>query len=240
MNRASDVAARFGGEEFAVVAPETDTAGAVILAEKIRQAVESLAIPHEGNTAAPCVTISLGVVTRYTTELESPEAFVSLADQSLYRAKERGRNRTEITPRESSGIIEGVGLARLIWTDLATSGNAQLDEEHKALFCLSNSLLSAALEEKPKQEIQALLDRILEDIVGHFRDEEAILAHTAYPYTAQHIVCHKGLVAKAREMLKRFDQNDLSIGDLFLFLAHDVVAHHICHEDRKFFPYLVH
>ena len=45
------------------------------------------AIVHDGNTAASHVTVSLGVVTRYATELETPEAFVSLADQALYRAK---------------------------------------------------------------------------------------------------------------------------------------------------------
>ena len=238
VNRASDLAARFGGEEFVVVAPETDAAGARTLAEDIRRAVEDLAIVHDGNTAASHVTVSLGVVTRYATELEAPEVFVSLADQALYRAKQAGRNRTEVTLRQPDAVSRGPGLVRLIWKDIAESGNNRLDEEHKALYEHANLLLSAVLEERPKQECKTLLEQMLETIVVHFKDEEALLALTSFPETAQHIECHKALVAKALDMSKRFDRNELSVGELFSFLAHEVVAQHLLREDRKFFPYL--
>ncbi len=238
VNRSSDLAARFGGEEFVVVAPETDAAGARTLAEGIRRAVEELAIVHDGNTAASHVTVSLGVVTRYATELETPEAFVSLADQALYRAKEAGRNRTEVMRRQQDEISRGPGLVRLVWKDIDESGNTQLDDEHKALFGHANLLLSAVLEDRPKQECKALLDQMLETVVVHFKDEEALLARTSFPDTEHHIRCHKALVAKALDMSERFDRNELSVGELFSFLAHEVVAQHVFCEDRKFFPYL--
>jgi len=91
--RPGDIAARYGGEEFVVILPDTDELGAVHVAERIRAAVEALAIPH---AAHPCgrVTASGGAATA------RPEAagtdlsgLIRLADEALYRAKCEGRNR---------------------------------------------------------------------------------------------------------------------------------------------------
>ncbi|HZK44119.1 MAG TPA: sensor domain-containing diguanylate cyclase [Syntrophomonadaceae bacterium] len=92
IRRAPDIVARYGGEEFIVILPETDENGAKILAERIRKAVEELAIPHAASDIAKYVTASLGVVTVYPMELESPEEALKLVDEALYCAKRKGRN----------------------------------------------------------------------------------------------------------------------------------------------------
>lgn len=93
--RPADVAARFGGEEFALVMPSTPLEGAVILAEIFRKGVEDLALPHRASPTAPCVTVSLGsaTVTPAGGTPLNPTELVSAADQALYRAKHGGRNR---------------------------------------------------------------------------------------------------------------------------------------------------
>lgn len=63
-------------------------------------------------------------------------------------------------------------------------------------------------------------------------------ARTSFPDTKHHIQCHKALVAEALDMSERFDRNELSVGELFSFLAHEIVAQHVLREDKKFFPYL--
>ncbi|MDB5648707.1 MAG: diguanylate cyclase, partial [Hyphomicrobiales bacterium] len=90
--RPADLVARYGGEEFAVILPDTDEAGAVHVAEELRQAVVDLQLTHPGHPLG-VVTISLGVATRQqgATALDVVEA----ADQALYAAKNRGRNRVE-------------------------------------------------------------------------------------------------------------------------------------------------
>ena len=91
--RATDVAARYGGEEFACILPATSSEGAGLLAERIRQAVADLGIPHGASTAAGHVTVSLGVVTvRGGTETSAAEVLAQ-ADRQLYQAKAAGRNR---------------------------------------------------------------------------------------------------------------------------------------------------
>ncbi|KGK91484.1 diguanylate cyclase [Desulfosporosinus sp. HMP52] len=96
VGRAPDIVARYGGEEFVVILPETDENGAKSLGERIRKAVEELAIPHAASDIAECVTVSLGVVTVFTKGLASPEKVVALADEALYCAKKRGRNQMAV------------------------------------------------------------------------------------------------------------------------------------------------
>lgn len=93
VQRPTDLVGRYGGEEFSVILPDTDETGAQILAEKIRQSVSALAIPHENNSAAPHVTLSLGVATCVPEPGFNPADLVSRADKALYQAKQAGRNR---------------------------------------------------------------------------------------------------------------------------------------------------
>jgi len=95
--RATDIAARYGGDEIAVILPSTDTAGAVAVAEKVRSAVEGLQLTHEDNPeGGGQVTLSVGVATALSRQggsMRMPESLLLAADTALYRAKREGRNR---------------------------------------------------------------------------------------------------------------------------------------------------
>ncbi|MDN7180087.1 diguanylate cyclase [Caballeronia sp. SEWSISQ10-4 2] len=95
LNRPADLAARFGGEEFAVVLPSTSAGGLRLLGEKIRMAVEALAVPHTGS-ASERVTISVGGVMQVPQPSEEVKQLIEAADLALYRAKRDGRNRVEV------------------------------------------------------------------------------------------------------------------------------------------------
>jgi diguanylate cyclase (GGDEF)-like protein/PAS domain S-box-containing protein len=102
VQRPGDFAARFGGEEFALLLPNTDANGAKTIAERVRAAVMALAIPHTGNSPLDIVTISLGIATMRSSGLgrEKPDAaiLVMAADSALYEAKRGGRNRAHTAP----------------------------------------------------------------------------------------------------------------------------------------------
>jgi diguanylate cyclase (GGDEF)-like protein len=92
LRRPSDVLARYGGEEFVALLPDTAAAGACVVAERLRAAVEELSLPHAGSDCAKVVTISAGVAT-LASQLHRPAAeLVSAADGALFRAKHDGRN----------------------------------------------------------------------------------------------------------------------------------------------------
>ncbi len=88
-----DLVARFGGEEFAVVLPGTGSAGARLLAEKMRRDVAALALPHVGSAVSEHLTISIGVATLTPAPGLAETALIEAADAALYRAKRDGRNR---------------------------------------------------------------------------------------------------------------------------------------------------
>ena len=91
--RPSDMAARYGGEEFAVIMPTTDLDGALRVAERIREAVEEMALPHSASQTAACVTLSVGTASTVPSMEQSPADLLASADAALYRAKHAGRNR---------------------------------------------------------------------------------------------------------------------------------------------------
>jgi diguanylate cyclase (GGDEF)-like protein len=89
--RATDLAARYGGEEFVIVLGETDTDGAKWIANRLRQQVSAMNIPHYA-TESRHVTISCGVASVIPDGNSSLETLLKSADFALYRAKEAGRD----------------------------------------------------------------------------------------------------------------------------------------------------
>ncbi|HIJ79218.1 MAG: diguanylate cyclase [Desulfobulbaceae bacterium] len=236
--RYSDLAARYGGEEFACILPETDHRGAIAIAEKIRQGIIDLAIPHQGSKVAACVTASLGVVTVQCTAGGSMVDIVTQVDELLYRAKASGRNRVEyVEPRDLKEELKG-NLVHLVWKDSFCCGNLLIDSQHQRLIRIANELLDAVLLDRPAPEISEIINRLLEEVSQHFRDEEAILATIVFPETADHAREHAELLAKGLEMSQEFAASTLTVGYVFQFLAYEMVMGHMLEADREYFPFI--
>jgi diguanylate cyclase (GGDEF)-like protein len=99
LRREYDVAGRLGGEEFALILPETDPPGARILAERVRGGIAALRHQVEGR-AHFRVTVSVGIAS-FAPDLRDGTQLMSLADAALYRAKRRGRDRVCSADEES-------------------------------------------------------------------------------------------------------------------------------------------
>ena len=124
--RTFDSAARIGGEEFALLAPDCDEHGAYILAERIRADVER---GFAGRGGADGLTLSFGIAT-FPLHGQSADALLRASDQALYAAKRLGRNRSVISSAEVPGILARVPRAH--------------DEAHVELAALLN--LAEALD----------------------------------------------------------------------------------------------
>jgi diguanylate cyclase (GGDEF)-like protein/PAS domain S-box-containing protein len=95
VTRPRDVVARFGGEEFVLVLPETDAAAAQHVAERCKKMLAKLQIPHEASTIDGVVTVSMGVGTFHPAGETGSKHFIEVVDKLLYQAKQNGRNRIE-------------------------------------------------------------------------------------------------------------------------------------------------
>jgi diguanylate cyclase (GGDEF)-like protein len=115
--RPDDVLARYGGEEFAVLSYDIDAREAESLAEKMRRAVGGLAIKNEGSHPGLAVSISVGVAVIEPSADRRSRGALQLADQALYEAKVRGRNRVELLDDAAhrllvTGVFSRDALAR--------------------------------------------------------------------------------------------------------------------------------
>ena len=96
ITRLSDLLARFGGEEFAILLPNTDKNGAITIAKRIQIAIRLETIPHEKSVVSDIVSISIGIATMIPVLENSSHTLIEMADQALYQAKNQGRDRYSV------------------------------------------------------------------------------------------------------------------------------------------------
>jgi diguanylate cyclase (GGDEF)-like protein/hemerythrin-like metal-binding protein len=233
--RVLDVLGRWGGEEFVIILPNTGQDTAYILARRICELLR-----QQDFLPVPKVTVSFGV-----TECgpgESFESWFSRADRAMYQAKKNGRNQVIVgaKPQGAATVSERFGgnLVLLVWDDRYQSGEPNIDIQHKKLFQKANSLLAATMNSVPVDDVLGLVDDLLQDVKEHFRYEESIIVETDFPGIEKHLSLHKALLERSEKLKMKAMEGDLALGNLFTFLAYDLVASHILGEDRKFFPYL--
>ena len=93
LKRSGDMVFRYGGEEFAIILPNTASEGAELIAEQIIQRMQQKQITHSRSPISPFVSISLGIGVTLNAKVLSSQTLLKMADMELYRAKARGRNR---------------------------------------------------------------------------------------------------------------------------------------------------
>ena len=231
--RVTDSLTRWGGDEFVVLSPETNLPAMVFLAERLREKICSAVFPDVKST-----TISIGVA--QCLRDETWETWFHRADQALYRAKACGRNQVqcscEVPSDASTGISTPKGFTDLVWHPAYECGHRFLDNQHRALFLSVNALLLAIFDGHPSEEIEALAERLINEAAQHFNDEESILADAGFSGLSEHALEHARLIECSRQIANQLHAGSAHVGELFLFLAHDVVTKHMLTDDRVFFP----
>ena len=98
LKRPADLVARFGGEEFIVILPNTNLKGAIVVAERIHLAIKTVEIAHEGSKLSniTTITISLGISSQIPTAESSFKQLIKQADEALLQAKKQGRNQSVV------------------------------------------------------------------------------------------------------------------------------------------------
>ena len=229
--RASDILVRWGGEEFQVLAPGTSQAGAMALAEKLRQSLEAEDFPRVGQ-----VTMSLGVA-QYAAG-EDLKTWIDRVDQALYAAKDGGRNQSveALVPAPWAGSDERVRiLLQEGWSSGNECGHALMDSQHQRLHLMATALLTLSGERASAAEVQLRLDTLVAHVTQHFHDEEALLRELRYPDIERHSRLHQELLQKAQHLQDEAATGRLEMATLVQFLVLDLVQGHIYNDDRDYF-----
>jgi len=233
--RGTDALARWGGEEFVVVCPNTLRSTAALLAERLRRLIASTHFPEVGT-----VTVSIGAAE--CSPGDTWDQWFQRADEALYQAKRGGRNQVQLAPDCSPHVASDVSVVasfvQLVWDSAYECGNDLVDRGHRQLFAHANELLSAILSDHAAERIDAIVHTLIADVLDHFSAEETVFVAAGYPDAATHIAQHQALIADAHQLLDDYRSSRHGVGDVFQFLAYEVITRHMLGADPLFFPYL--
>lgn len=232
--RKTDTMARWGGEEFAILAAETDLPNAVLLADKVRRHVEEMEFEKVGG-----VTISIGVA-EYRTE-ESYLDWYHRADDALYRAKEAGRNRVEADRpdhRDQEQLAPKEHFLQLVWQEDLRCGEKTIDRQYRELFEQANEVINTFFLSPGPDRTNLRLDRFRTAMADHFHYEEKLLARYSFGNLEAHRKEHRELLVKAGDLINDYNEGSVEAGEMITFLTQDLVARHLYVWDREFYPVL--
>lgn len=231
--RASDALFRWGGEEFVLLASSTGYRAGEVMAGKLRRRVDKHVFANAGT-----VTVSIGVA-----EYHAPETaadWFARVDRALYAAKSAGRNQISVERRGNSDRWAAEyrsSFLRLTWQEEYECGEPVIDEQHRRLFDLANTLIGAAMAmEADRGAFKPALDALLAHVARHFADEEELLEQRGYKRLALHRLAHERLLERATELESAAAADQATLGALVDFIANDVVSRHLLQADRDFFP----
>jgi len=228
--RESDTVARWGGEEFAVIAPMTAEEGAARLAEKLRSI---MAATHLGPKDA--VTASFGVAELRADD--TVETLLERADAALYRAKQAGRNRVCLAGQEPGTGIAPPPVKPNEGDDApkerayASTGFGPVDVEHEALSLALDAFVGKVHSGKPDAVATALAG-VIRGVTDHFDHEEALMERFSYPLRAQHEEAHASFLADVRRAQAELKEGGLTpsfrrwaVGRLPEWFRYHILAH---------------
>lgn len=241
--RASDTAARIGGDEFVVLLPDLQASDdALAVAEKIRSALAQEFVTDQG--VALGISSSIGVA-MYPDHGHTEADLLRRGDEAMYQAKRGGRNAVTLCqPVENATAPDLPATAHrsyvhLRWKPAFECGNPEIDEEHQALFQLANTLLDQLpLRAHQPLAFDAAFHGLLTHVTAHFEHEETILRAHEYAQLSDHTQEHQVLVAQAQALFLAAKSEQAlpnAEGELIKFLVDELVAGHMLHADRRYF-----
>lgn len=225
--RKTDFLNRVGGEEFAIILPNTNKTQAVFVAEKVRKALEDNKHFKVGQ-----VTGSFGVAERM--KAESLRSWYKRADNALYQAKNTGRNRVVDSDKIDIPLVS----LQVQWRQEWNCGNDEIDEQHDKILQIANDLITKIYAGASHNECMDMIKLFLEYVVNHFATEERILMEIEYDGLIVHIKKHEYLTNKAIYLKECYEKKELQPVAFLSFIIDEVVVEHLTKEDTKFFALL--
>ncbi len=226
--RSTDPVIRWGGEEFLILARNSDLFGAGILAEKIR-----LALAETDFGPAENMTASFGVTERFFAE--PTDIWFKRTDLALYQAKNSGRNQVAAWNPNDPLPIQ---LHRIEWQPGWDCCDVRINQEHRHLNVLANQLIDALSRGENETAIQRRLHEMMDHLANHFDHEEELLKEKGYPDLEQHAQKHLDLLTEASELLTNHREKRLDQKELVSAMIGKMVLGHLLITDSNFFSYL--
>ncbi len=229
--RKTDNFARWGGEEFLVLATDTNAVNALVLAEKIRNHIETSDLEELSD-----VTVSIGI-SSYRKSEDFREWF-NRADNALYHAKDSGRNLAVLSPDDMDQVDfsnpDPGNALRMEWKHQYSAGIDDIDIRHQELFQQSNRVVDSVLKQSDSQYLESAMDEMLERVIEHFRAEEQILNSMNYQGLDTHVSEHNRLISQFKGLIDLFHQKEVDPIMLLNYISQELIYEHLILKDSEY------
>lgn len=223
--RREEFACRMGGEEFALVMPNTSLQDAERIAERIRKAFDDVSHPVAGK-----VTASFGVAQRLYGE--DFLKWYRRIDKALYIAKDKGRNQVVVYQK---GSVPTVPM-NVEWNDSWSCGNTVIDTQHRELLKTAMQIHRDLYSHVPFNDVLDQVGRLKELIRIHFEEEITIVKAAGYEKWQEHQSIHSELLEKFDLLEDDFVNGRCKAATFFTFILHEILSEHFVSSDMDFFP----
>ena len=129
-------------------------------------------------------------------------------------------------------------MLKILWNDSLATGVKAIDQEHRALIDLYNSLLDSVLQGRSQSITAGKLERLVQFTVDHFAEEERLMTESGYPELESHRELHLRIQEKVRELASRFEREGTVIDSDALVLLKEWVVDHTLKSDHDYLPWL--
>lgn len=224
--RKTDIMARWGGEEFIILLPNTSLDKAISLTENIRIIVEGI-----NHNKVGVVTASFGVASK--NKNESLDEWFKNVDNAMFRAKELGRNQVYAWNDDEDLYVEKL----LTWNDKYRSGNELIDEQHKNLIEQVNIMIGLSIEYKDFEVQNKFLLLFIENLKEHLESENTILTNHEYSNVDAMEQKNARMIVKVQQLYDRFLKKEVDIRELISIYRNEILKEHLIEDDMEFLDF---
>lgn len=223
--RKSDTFFRWGGDEFVVLLPKTDSDIAIKMAREIKTVINSIEIEKGLNLSA-----SIGVTQRVNNEFF--ESWFKRTDRALYSAKRNGRNRIKFLAADENVRI------KIIWNNKWTSGKKWIDDDHIKLVNMSNKLIKSSFNTHNYNATIRIADNLIKEVENHFNKEIVFLEYINYPSINYHKIEHEKITEEFKILYKKIIMEEIFVDELIFFLEEKFIKGHLVNTDSNYREFL--
>ncbi|MGM0379872.1 MAG: diguanylate cyclase [Bacillota bacterium] len=223
--RGYDVFTRWGGDEFAILLPNTNHKNAIIVAKKIKEEINNI-ILEEGYS----LSASLGIAQRK--RLEFFESWFRRADNALYKAKNNGRDQFCYLSADDEVKL------KIYWDHNWDCKKSTIDKEHLEIVKISNKLVKSSFNKLKYDETIRLADVLFKAVKIHFENEIDYLEKIKYPYVKRHSLIHKNLIKKFKKLYNGLTKKEVETDTLLDFLRDVLIMEHLVDQDKNYRDYI--
>jgi len=159
-----------------------------------------------------------------------------LTMRHTYRANGQAPAAESVRESGERNCDHGAETLQVVWRPSLEVGHEVIDRQHQRLLSLGNGLITALMQQKPREDVELMLEVLVTEIGKHLKLEDEITGGRNTPASRSIKEAHRGLLARAAELRDRFQEGQFPAGDLVGFIAYDLIAMHIGKEDLRSTP----